>query len=75
MFSGVRIVPFFDSKLFDSSIYEEMKMAAAKAIASLISDEELRADYIIPAPFDNRVGPTVAKAVKEAAIATGVNRI
>jgi malate dehydrogenase (oxaloacetate-decarboxylating) len=58
-----------------TDINEEMKMAAAKAIASLISDEELRADYIIPAPFDTRVGPTVAKAVKEAAIATGVNRL
>ena len=56
-------------------INEQMKIAAAKAIASLISDEELSADYIIPAPFDNRVGPTVAKAVKDAAIATGVNRI
>ena len=40
-----------------------------------LSDEELRADYIIPAPFDKRVAPTVAKAVKEAAIRTGVNRI
>ncbi len=58
-----------------TDINEEMKIAAAKAIASLISDEELRADYIIPAPFDKRVGPTVAKAVKDAAIATGVNRI
>ncbi|MBR2449050.1 MAG: NAD-dependent malic enzyme [Clostridia bacterium] len=58
-----------------TDINEEMKVAAAKAIASLISDEELRADYIIPAPFDKRVGPTVAKAVKDAAIATGVNRI
>ncbi len=58
-----------------TDINEEMKMAAAKAIASLVSDEELSADYIIPAPFDKRVGPTVAKAVKDAAIATGVNRI
>ena len=58
-----------------TDINEEMKMAAAKAIASLVADEELRADYIIPAPFDKRVGPTVAKAVKDAAIATGVNRI
>ncbi len=56
-------------------INEEMKIAAAKAIASLVSDEELRADYIIPAPFDNRVAKTVASAVKEAAIKTGVNRI
>ena len=56
-------------------INEEMKIAAAKAIASLVSDEELRPDYVIPAPFDSRVAPTVAKAVKEAAIKTGVNRI
>ena len=56
-------------------INEEMKVAAAKAIASLVSDEELKADYIIPAPFDKRVGATVAKAVKDAAIKTGVNRI
>ncbi len=58
-----------------SDINEEMKIAAAKAIASLVSDEELRPDYIIPAPFDKRVAPAVAKAVKEAAIKTGVNRI
>ncbi len=58
-----------------TDINEEMKIAAAKAIASLVSDQELKADYIIPAPFDSRVGSTVAKAVKEAAIATGVNRI
>ena len=56
-------------------INEDMKIAAAKAIASLVSDSELCAEYIIPAPFDTRVGPTVAKAVKEAAIATGVNRL
>ncbi len=58
-----------------TDINEEMKIAAATAIASLVSDEELKADYIIPTPFDKRVGPTVAKAVKEAAIKTGVNRI
>ncbi len=58
-----------------SDINEEMKIAAAQAIASLVSDEELKADYIIPAPFDKRVAHTVAKAVKEAAIKTGVNRI
>ncbi len=58
-----------------TDINEEMKIAAAKAIASLVSDEELRADYIIPAPFNKEVAPTVAKAVKEAAIKTGVNRI
>jgi len=58
-----------------SDINEEMKMAAAMAIANLISDEELNADYIIPAAFDKRVGPAVAKAVAEAARATGVARI
>ena len=58
-----------------TDINEEMKIAAAKAIASLVSDEELKADYIIPAPFDKRVAPTVAEAVKQAAIKTGVNRI
>ncbi|MBE5754543.1 MAG: NAD-dependent malic enzyme [Clostridiales bacterium] len=56
-------------------INEEMKIAAATAIASLISDEELAPDYIIPAPFDKRVAFTVAKAVKEAAIRSKVNRI
>ncbi len=58
-----------------SDINEEMKMAAAKAIASLISDDELRPDYIIPAAFDERVGPTVAAAVAQAARDSGVARI
>ena len=58
-----------------SDINEEMKMAAAMALANLISDEELNEDYIIPAAFDPRVGPAVAKAVAEAARATGVARI
>ena len=58
-----------------SDINEEMKMAAAKAIASLVAEDELKAEYIIPSPFDKRVAPTVAKAVKDAAIKTGVNRI
>jgi malate dehydrogenase (oxaloacetate-decarboxylating) len=56
-------------------INEEMKVAAAKAIASLVSEEELSADYIIPKAFDERVGKTVAKAVADAARKTGVNRI
>ena len=56
-------------------INDEMKVAAAYAIASLVSDEELNAEYIIPNAFDPRVGKTVAKAVSEAAIKTGVNRI
>ena len=58
-----------------SDINEEMKMAAAKALADLVSDDELSADYIIPAAFDKRVGPAVAKAVAEAAKASGVARI
>ena len=58
-----------------SDINEEMKVAAANALANLISDEELNEDYIIPAAFDPRVGPAVAKAVAEAARATGVARI
>ena len=58
-----------------SDINEEMKMAAAYALANLITDEELNEDYIIPAAFDPRVGPAVAKAVAEAAKATGVARI
>ena len=58
-----------------SDINEEMKMAAAMAIAGLISDEELNEDYIIPAAFDPRVGPAVAKAVAEAARASGVARL
>ena len=58
-----------------SDINEEMKMAAAQALADLITDEELNEDYIIPAAFDKRVGPAVAKAVAEAARKTGVARI
>ena len=58
-----------------SDINEEMKMAAAKALAELISDDELSAEYIIPKAFDKRVGPAVAKAVAEAARNSGVARI
>ena len=58
-----------------SDINEEMKMAAAKALADLISPEELNADYIIPKAFDKRVGPAVAAAVAEAAKESGVARI
>ena len=57
-----------------SDINEEMKMAAARALAELVSDKELRPDYIIPAAFDPRVCPAVAKAVAEAARKTGVAR-
>ncbi len=58
-----------------SDINEEMKMAASKALADLISPEELSADYIIPKAFDKRVGPAVAKAVAQAARDSGVARI
>ncbi len=58
-----------------SDINDEMKVAAAYAIAGLISDDELNADYIIPNPFDKRVAKAVAAAVSEAAIKTGVARI
>lgn len=56
-------------------INDEMKVAAAYAIASLVSEEELNPEYIIPNAFDERVGKTVAEAVKAAAVKTGVNRI
>ena len=58
-----------------SDINDEMKMAASYAIAGLITDEELNEDYIIPAAFDERVGPAVAKAVAEAAKKTGIARL
>ena len=58
-----------------SAITEEMKLAAAYGIASLVSDEELSAEYIIPKAFDERVGKTVAKAVYDCAIKEGVARI
>lgn len=58
-----------------SKINEEMKLAAAYAIADIISGEDLSAEYIVPSAFDKRVVPAVAKAVADAAIATGVARI
>ena len=58
-----------------SDINEEMKMAAAQALADLISPEELSCDYIIPKPFDPRVVPAVAEAGAEAARRTGVARL
>lgn len=58
-----------------TDINEEMKIAAARAIAEVISDDELSKDYVIPAPFDERVRDAVADAVKKAAIETGVARI
>ena len=58
-----------------SDINDAMKIAAAKAIAGLVSDEELRADYILPKAFDPRVKDAVAAAAAAAARETGVARI
>lgn len=58
-----------------TTINEEMKMAASLAIASLVSDEELSPEYILPAAFDSRIARTVADAVIQAAKDTGVARI
>ena len=74
--TGFSTIPVFRGT-FDvraSDINEEMKMAAAQALADLVGDD-LSADYIIPAAFDPRVGPAVAKAVAEAAKKTGIARI
>src|SRR5690625_655192 len=56
-------------------INEEMKIAAAEAIASLITEEEFHTDYVIPAPFDTRVAPEVAASVARAAMETGGARV
>ena len=58
-----------------SDINDEMKMAASHAIARLVSDEELNAEYILPMAFDERIGKTVAAAVAEAARKSGVARL
>ena len=58
-----------------SDINDEMKLAAAYAIAGLVSEEELKPEYIIPNPFDKRVAKAVAEAVAKAAKETGVARI
>ena len=56
-------------------INEKMKVAAVRAIAGLIKESELNENYVIPAPFDERVAPEVAAAVAKAAMETGVARI
>ena len=76
--NNVLVFPGLFRGTFDvraSEINEEMKVAAAQAIAALISDEELSENYIIPAAFDPRVGKAVAEAVAEAARRTGVARV
>ena len=57
-----------------TDINEAMQLAATNAIANLVSDSELSRDYIMPKPFDRRVGPTVAAAVAEAARRSGATR-
>ena len=76
--NNVLVFPGLFRGTFDvraSDINEQMKMAAAQAIADLISEDQLSDTNIIPAPFDPRVAPAVAKAVAEAARASGVARI
>ena len=58
-----------------TDINEEMKMAASLALAGLVSDEELKSDYILPLAFDKRIGPAVAAAVAKAARDSGVARL
>ena len=58
-----------------SDINEEMKLAAAKAIAAIVTDEDRRPDYIIPDSFNKKVTQAVAAAVAKAAQETGVSRI
>ena len=76
--NNVLVFPGIFRGAFDvraSDINDAMKLAAARALTELISDEELSADYIIPAAFDPRVGPAVARAVAQAARDTGVARL
>ena len=76
--NNVLVFPGIFRGAFDvraSDINDEMKLAAAEALASLVSEEELAAGTIIPRAFDKRVGPTVAAAVAEAARKSGVARI
>jgi len=76
--NNVLVFPGIFRGAFDvraSCINAEMKLAAAYALAELISDDELNEDYIIPKPFDKRVAPAVARKVAKAAIDTGVARI
>jgi len=73
--NNVLVFPGIFRGTFDvraSEINEEMKMAAAEALAALVSDEERSVEYIIPKPFDKRVAKTVAAAVAEAAVKSGV---
>ena len=76
IFACANPVPeIFPDEAKASDVNDEMKVAAAYAIAGLVSDEELTAEYILPAAFDPRVKDAVAKAVAEAARKSGVARI
>ena len=68
-----QVPPSAIRKFFD--LANEMKIAAANAIAGIVSDAELNPEYILPDAFDKRVGPAVAAAVAQAARDTGVARI
>jgi malate dehydrogenase (oxaloacetate-decarboxylating) len=57
-----------------STINEEMKLAAARAIASVVTDDEIDPEYIIPSPFNRDVAPAVAREVAAAPVASGVAR-
>lgn len=57
-----------------TAITEEMKVAAVNAIASIVSDEELNEEYVIPDPFDERVAKAVAKAVADCAVELGITK-
>lgn len=75
--NNVLVFPGMFRGVFDvgaRDINDEMKIAAAKAIAGLVMSEDLREEYIIPEAFDKRVGEVVAKAVAGAAMSTGVAR-
>ncbi|MCH5287830.1 MAG: NAD-dependent malic enzyme, partial [Christensenellaceae bacterium] len=57
-----------------TDITEEMKLAAARAIAAIVTDEELTEEYIIPGAFDKRVAPAVAEEVKKEARRLGITK-
>lgn len=76
--NNVLVFPGLFRGTFDvraKTINKEMKLAAAKALSEIITDEELTEDYIIPMPFDKRVRPAIAQAVAQAARETGVAQI
>jgi malate dehydrogenase (oxaloacetate-decarboxylating) len=76
--NNVLVFPGFFRGLLDArarSVTDDMKTAAARAIAALVGDDELDADLIIPSVFDRRVAPAVSRAVQEAVERTGLSRL